>query len=432
MVLGAGKSSRRHYSLSVPLARKSDRGRVIASGDELSRKLLLSYIFILALSMSLIPFTIDPYLPAFPEIADFYGVPNGTIQASLTGVTVGIAMGQLIIGPLSDAFGRRPMLLLAITGYGVSAVMVFFVENFESFLALRFAMGFFAAGGDVVGRAIVRDLYRGQPMQQMLARIFLIQSISPIAGPIIGSQLTEVVAWQGVFLVFGFVGIALALLASRLLIETLPKSARRSSTPAGLARGYRAVLNDRIYIGLMFFGAFQLAALFAYLNTVPFIFQESFGLSPSDFGVWIAVNALASYIGVQVGARLAKRIRGQWLLAWYAGLGVMIGFGLMFTAGTNIWWAELFFFLQLFMFGAGITVVPTIALYNHGKEAGTAASLLGVVNFTATSIISLAFVLLSTSDTYDAGVAIAILSALSLMALMLITRPWLVPDLRRG
>lgn len=382
--------------------------------------------------MSLIPFTIDPYLPAFPEIADFYGVPNGTIQASLTGVTVGIALGQLIIGPLSDAFGRRPLLLLAITGYGISAILVFFVENYESFLALRFAMGFFAAGGDVVGRAIVRDLYRGQPMQQMLARIFLIQSISPIAGPIIGSQLTEVVAWQGVFLVFGFVGIALALLASRLLIETLPKSARRSSTPAGLARGYRAVLNDRIYIGLMFFGAFQLAALFAYLNTVPFIFQGSFGQSPSDFGVWIAVNALASYIGVQVGARLAKVIRGQWLLAWYAGLGVLIGFGLMFTAGTSIWWAELFFFLQLFMFGAGITVVPTIALYNHGKEAGTAASLLGVVNFTATSIISLAFVLLSTEDTYDAGVAIAILSALSLAALIFITKPWTVPDLRRG
>ena len=416
----------------MPLARKSDRGRVIASGDELSRKLLLSYIFILALSMSLIPFTIDPYLPAFPEIADFYGVPNGTIQASLTGVTVGIALGQLVIGPLSDAFGRRPLLLLAITGYGISAVMVFFVENFESFLLLRFAMGFFAAGGDVVGRAIVRDLYRGQPMQQMLARIFLIQSVSPILGPIVGSQLTEVMIWQGVFLVFGFVGIALALLASRLLIETLPKSARRSSTPAGLARGYRAVLNDRIYIGLMFFGAFQLAALFAYLNTVPFIFQDAFGLSPSEFGVWIAVNAAASYIGVQVGARLAKRIRGQWLLAWYAGLGVLIGFGLMFTAGTNIWWAEFFFFWQLFMFGAGITVVPTIALYNHGKEAGTAASLLGVVNFTATSIISLGFGLLSTNDTFDAGIAIALLSAVSLAALLLITKPWTVPDLRRG
>lgn len=432
MVFGAGKFSRRHYSHSVPLARKSDRGRVVTSGADLSKKLLLSYIFILALSMSLIPFTIDPYLPAFPEIAGYYGVPNGTIQASLTGVTIGLAMGQLIIGPLSDAFGRRPLLLIAIAGYGVSAVMVFFVENFESFLVLRFAMGFFAAGGDVVARAIVRDLYRGQPMQQMLARVFLIQSVSPILGPIVGSQLTELVVWQGVFLVFGFFGIALALLASRLLIETLPKSARRSSTPAGLARGYRAVLHDRIFLGMMFFGAFQLAALFAYLNTVPFIFQEGFGLSPSEFGIWIAVNAAASYIGVQVGARLAKRVRGQWLLAWYAGFGIMIGLGLIFTAGTNIWWAELFFFLQLFMFGAGITVVPTIALYNHGKEAGTAASLLGVVNFTATSIISLSFGMLSTADTNDVGVTIAILSTISLTALILIARPWTIADLRRS
>lgn len=416
----------------MPLARKSDRGRVVTSGTDLSKKLLLSYLFILALSMSLIPFTIDPYLPALPEIADFYGVPNGTVQASLTGVTIGIAMGQLIIGPLSDAFGRRPLLLMSIAGFGISAVLVFFVQNFESFLALRFAMGFFAAGGDVVARAIVRDLYRGQPMQQMLARIFLIQSISPILGPIIGSQLTEFVVWQGVFLVFGFVGLVLALLASRLLIETLPKSARRSSTPSGLARGYHAVLKDRIYIGLMFFGAFQLAAVFAYLNTVPFIFQESFGLSPSDFGVWIAVNAAASYIGVQVGARLAKRIRGQWLLVWYAGSAVFIGFGLMLSAGTSIWWAEFFFFCQLFMFGAGITVVPTIALYNHGKEAGTAASLLGVVNFTATSVISLGFGLISTADTYDTGVAIALLSALSLSAVLFVAGPWTVPDLRKS
>ena len=158
----------------MPLARKSDKGRVVTSGEDLSKKLLLSYIFILALAMSLIPFSIDPYLPAFPEIADFYGVPNGTVQASLTGVTLGIALGQLILGPLSDAFGRRPLLLIAIAGYGASAALVFLVQDFEAFLLLRFAMGFFAAGGDVISRAIVRDLYRGQPMQQMLARIFLI------------------------------------------------------------------------------------------------------------------------------------------------------------------------------------------------------------------------------------------------------------------
>ena len=416
----------------MPLARTSDKGRVVTSGDKLSRKLLLAYIFILALSMSLIPFTIDPYLPAFPEIADFYGVPNGTVQASLTGVTVGLALGQLILGPLSDAFGRRPLLLIAITGYGISAVLVFFVQSFEMFILMRFFMGFFSAGSDVIARAIVRDLFRGQPMQQMLARIFLIQSLAPIAGPIVGSQLTEVMIWQGVFLVFGFTGLALALLASRFLIETLPKSARRSSTPAGLARGYRSVLNDRIYIGLMFFGAFQLAALFAYLNTVPFIFQDGFGLSPSEFGIWMAVNGAASYVGVQFGARLARTFRGQWLLAWYSALGILVGVGLMATAGTNIWWAEAFFFMQLFLFGAGITTIPTIALYNHGKEAGTAASLLGVFNFSLTSLVSVLFVSLNTATTYDVGAIIALLFFISLSSLLFITRPWKVPDLRRG
>ena len=416
----------------MPLARTSDKGRVVTSGDKLSRKLLLAYIFILALSMSLIPFTIDPYLPAFPEIADFYGVPNGTVQASLTGVTVGLALGQLILGPLSDAFGRRPLLLIAITGYGISAVLVFFVQSFEMFILMRFFMGFFSAGSDVIARAIVRDLFRGQPMQQMLARIFLIQSLAPIAGPIVGSQLTEVMIWQGVFLVFGFTGLALALLASRFLIETLPKSARRSSTPAGLARGYRSVLNDRIYIGLMFFGAFQLAALFAYLNTVPFIFQDGFGLSPSEFGIWMAVNGAASYVGVQFGARLARIFRGQWLLAWYSALGILVGVGLMATAGTNIWWAEAFFFMQLFLFGAGITTIPTIALYNHGKEAGTAASLLGVFNFSLTSLVSVLFVSLNTATTYDVGAIIALLFFISLSSLLFITRPWKVPDLRRG
>ena len=105
---------------------KSTRGLVIDSGDSLGRKNLLIYILILAFSMSLIPYTIDPYLPAFPAIGDFFGVPNGTIQASLSGVTIGLAFGQLFAGPLSDAFGRRPLLLLASLGFALSAIALFF------------------------------------------------------------------------------------------------------------------------------------------------------------------------------------------------------------------------------------------------------------------------------------------------------------------
>lgn len=408
------------------------RGRVIDSGDQLSKKLLFSFIVILALSMSLVPYSIDPFLPAFPDISTYFGVPNGTVQASLTGVTVGLALGQLIIGPLSDAFGRRPLILLATLGFGLSAVLAFFAPNFETFLGLRFAMGFFAAGADVVSRAIVRDLYRGQRMQSVLAKIFLIQSLSPIIGPIVGAQVTQAGNWQAIFLIFGLGGIVLSLFSSRLLIETLPLSRRRSSTPLGLARGYLAVLRDRVYIGLLIYGAFQISALFAYLNNVPFLFQDGFGLSPSEFGFWIAANSLASYIGVQVGAYAARHIKGQWLLALYSSIGVLIGAGLFLTAGSGLVVAEAFFMLQLFIFGAGITTIPTIALYNHGSEAGTAASLLGVVNFATASLVSIAYGFMNTQDTRDIGILIGLLFVVSLASLMLITRPWKVPDLRTG
>ena len=278
------------YSLRVPLTKSlPQRGTVIDSGENLSKKLLLAYVVLLALSMSLIPFTIDPYLPAFPAIGQFFGVTNGVVQASFTGVTLGLALGQLILGPLSDAFGRRPLMLMAIGGYVLAIALAFLAPSIELFIAARFLMGFFSAGADVIGRAIIRDLYRGQAMQRLLARTYLIQSISPIAGPIVGAQLSEAFGWQSILLVFGLISIALLLLLNFLLFETLPVAKRRSSTPIGLARGYINVMRDRVLIGLMFYAAMQLSALFLYLNFTPFVYQQSFGISQTDYGFWLAL-----------------------------------------------------------------------------------------------------------------------------------------------
>jgi len=406
-------------------------GRVIDSGDQLGRRMLLTYILLLAFSMSLIPYTIDPYLPAFPAIGDFFGVPNGTVQASLAGVTIGLAFGQLFSGPLSDAFGRRPLLLLAMFGFAASALSLFFVTEIFWFFVLRFAMGFFAASADVVARAVVRDLFRGQPMLRMLSRIFLIQSLSPIIGPIVGSQLVGLFDWQGIFLTFGFFGLALAIASTFLLVETLPKAQRRSSTPIGLARGYVSVLKDRVYVGLLIFGAVQIAALFGYLNTVSYLYQDTFGLTPAEFGIWFAVNSLALYLGIQFGGVMAKYFKAQWMLLVYAVVGMAAGLFLMLTAGQNIWFAEAGFFVLVFVFGAPATAVPTIALLNHGSEAGTAASLMGVTNFALTSIMGLFYAGLSTSTTFDIGGLILVAFTISLLSLIFIVRPWTIPDLRK-
>jgi DHA1 family bicyclomycin/chloramphenicol resistance-like MFS transporter len=393
--------------------------------------MLLTYILLLAFSMSLIPYTIDPYLPAFPAIGDFFGVPNGTVQASLAGVTIGLAFGQLFSGPLSDAFGRRPLLLLAMFGFAASALSLFFVTEIFWFFVLRFAMGFFAASADVVARAVVRDLFRGQPMLRMLSRIFLIQSLSPIIGPIVGSQLVGLFDWQGIFLTFGFFGLALAIASTFLLVETLPKAQRRSSTPIGLARGYVSVLKDRVYVGLLIFGAVQIAALFGYLNTVSYLYQDTFGLTPAEFGIWFAVNSLALYLGIQFGGIMAKYFKAQWMLLVYAVVGMVAGLFLMLTAGQSIWFAEAGFFVLVFVFGAPATAVPTIALLNHGSEAGTAASLMGVTNFALTSVMGLFYAGLSTSTTFDIGGLILAAFTISLLSLIFIVRPWTIPDLRK-
>jgi DHA1 family bicyclomycin/chloramphenicol resistance-like MFS transporter len=407
------------------------RGTVIDSGEHLSKGLLLGYVVLLALSMSLIPFTIDPYLPAFPAIGQFFGVTNGVVQASFTGVTLGLAIGQLILGPLSDAFGRRPLMLMAIAGYVVAIALAFLAPSIELFIAARFLMGFFSAGADVIGRAIIRDLYRGQAMQRMLAKTYLIQSIAPIAGPIVGAQMSEAFGWQAIFLLFGLISLALLLLLNFILFETLPVALRRSSTPIGLARGYLNVMRDRVLIGLIFYSAMQLSALFLYLNFTPFVYQQSFGISQTDYGFWLALNGAASYIGVQVGAYVARYFKGQWILAVTAIIGVGVGIGLLLNAGGEFWITQALFFIQLFIFGAAITIIPTIALYNHGSEAGTATSLMGVFSFTFTTILSFFYFLISSADTRDLGVAIGTLFGLSLVSLIVITRPWLVPDLRK-
>jgi MFS transporter, DHA1 family, multidrug resistance protein len=419
------------YPHTVPLALKFPQsGRVIDSGDQLNRRMLLTYIVLLAFSMSLIPYTIDPYLPAFPAMGEFFGVPNGTIQASLAGVTLGLSIGQLFAGPLSDAFGRRPLLLIASFGFAVSAISLFFVTEITMFIVLRFAMGFFAASADVVARAVVRDLYRGQPMLKMLSRIYLIASLSPILGPIIGSQLVGLFEWQGIFLTFGFFGLALAIASTFFLVETLPKAQRRSSTPLGLARGYVSVLKDRVYVGLLIFGAIQLGALFGYLNVVPYLYQDVFGMSPQDFGVWFALNSFALYLGVQFGGVMAKFFSAQWMLVVYAAVGTLAGLLLILSSGTTLWFAETGFIVVVFVFGASVTTLPTIALLNHGSEAGTAASLMGVSNFALASAMAGIYAGLSTSTTFDVGVLIAICFGISLLSVVFIVRPWTIPDLR--
>ena len=412
---------RRHYCCDVNYPAKN---RVIRGGQHLSRKQTIAYVLILGAAMAMIPLTIDPFLPSFPAIATYFGVESRLIQLSLTAVTVGFALGQLVIGPLSDAFGRRRPLLAVAGVFVLSTIAVVFSPTAEVFILLRFLMGISAAAATVIAQAVIRDLFSGMAQMRMLARAYLIQGAAPVVGPLVGAAASEYSGWQTMFGIMAVFGLLLLIANHRYLIETLPIERRRASTPRGLLRGYRIVLRDRIYVGLVLFSGFQISALFGYLNTVPFLYQETFGMSEGEFGLAFAMSATLSWIGVQIGARLPKIFPAQWLLLIYAVIGVSVGIGLIVTSSLgSFWFAQGFFGLLLFNFGSTLTSIQTIALLNHGEEAGTAAGLLGVANFTFSSIFSLFYGLIITTNTTGVGFAIAGLYFLALISLLFIARP---------
>lgn len=407
------------------------KNRVIRGGQHLSRKQTIAYVLILGAAMAMIPLTIDPFLPSFPAIATYFGVESRLIQLSLTAVTVGFALGQLVIGPLSDAFGRRRPLLAVAGVFVLSTIAVVFSPTAEVFILLRFLMGISAAAATVIAQAVIRDLFSGMAQMRMLARAYLIQGAAPVVGPLIGSASSELSGWQTMFGIMALFGLVVLIGNHRYLIETLPIEKRRASTPRGLVRGYRNVLRDRVYLGLVLFSGFQISALFVYLGTVPFLYQETFGLSEGQFGLAFAMSASLSWLGVQTGSRLPKIFPAQWLLLIYAFTGMGVGIGLIITSAAGEFWsAQALFGLLLFNFGSTITSIQTIALLNHGEQAGTAAGLLGVSNFTFTSIFSATFGFISTTETAQAGVAIGALYFVALLSLVFISQPHKIKPLR--
>jgi DHA1 family bicyclomycin/chloramphenicol resistance-like MFS transporter len=258
----------------------------------------------------------------------------------------------------------------------------------------------------------------------------MVQSLSPIIGPIVGAQLVGAGPWQLIFLTFGLFGLALGIFSLFFMHETLPVAQRRSPSVAGMLRGFQSVLKDRIYVGLLIVSALQISALFGYLNVVPYLYQDHFGLSAPEFGLWFAVNSIGLWLGVQFGGLMSKYFRAQWLMVVFIAFAMLGALFLMITAGTTLMNAEIGFFVVIFLFGAPATIIPTIALLKHGSEAGTASSLMGTMNFVSTSIAAVVYSQLSTTSTSDIGLWIFAMFGIALVVIILVVRPWTIPDLR--
>lgn len=395
-------------------------------GETWSPRRRLAYILVLGALTALGPFTVDMYLPAFPQLETEFGVDAAVVQLTLTGTMVGFSIGQLIVGPLSDRLGRRYPLIIATLVHIAASVGIALAPSMAVLGILRILQGFGAAAGGVVAMATVRDLFAGRALVRMLSRMALVNGLAPVIAPVLGSWLLTVTSWRGIFWVLAAYGTLVVAAVTVFIIETLPPH-RRQRTKGALLRNYKILFSDRTYVGAILIAAMTFTGLFAYLSTAPFLFQQVYRFSPSEFGTLFAVNSVAVIIGVQTSSRLMDwfRIGPQWILAGTTLSQLVLALTIIGTsvADLGMWGTAIPLWFFVLSCGFAFPAQQVMALSNHGEQAGTAASILGATNFGVAGILSPIIGLLGVGSAVPMGAVMACAATLGIIFLWFVVRP---------
>ncbi|TMD05366.1 MAG: multidrug effflux MFS transporter [Chloroflexi bacterium] len=328
------------------------------------------------------PLSIDMYLPALPAIGRDLAASESLIQLTLTACLIGLAIGQVVAGPVSDALGRRRPLLIGVAGYVLASLLCAVAPTAPILVALRLLQGLAGAAGIVIARAIVRDLYTGSAAARYFSRLILIFGIAPILAPVLGAQILRFTSWHGIFLALAIVTALLWLGAARALPETLPVERRRSGSLGDTVQTFRRLAADTWFLGYAVSGGLGFGAMFAYIAGSPFVLQGIYHVSPQTFSLIFGLNALGFVITSQINGSLVGRIPPARLLT--VGVTVTGVAGLALLAVILIGGLGLAAVLPpLFVLVSSIGfVVPNavaLALSRHPEAAGTGSALLGVI-----------------------------------------------------
>ncbi|MFI7592965.1 multidrug effflux MFS transporter [Micromonospora sp. NPDC049359] len=341
-------------------------------------------VLVLGALIAIGPLTIDMYLPALPAITTGLQTTETAVQLTLTGTLVGLALGQLLIGPVSDVVGRRLPLLAGLAAHIVASVLCVVAPNIAVLGALRVLQGLGVAAATVVATAVVRDLFSGASFARIFSRLMLVMGLAPVLAPTLGSGLLRWTEWRGVFAALAVLGALLIVVAAMKLPETLDVSRRRHGGVAATLRDYRGLVSDRAFVGLVLVAGLAMASLFAYVSGSSFVLQREYGLDEQQFGLAFGAGAVGLIGATQFNVRLLRRYTPQQILVLALVAGTAAGLLLVLFAATGIGGlGTLLASLWLVLAAAGLALpnAPALAMSRHSEAAGTAAALLGAVQF---------------------------------------------------
>jgi DHA1 family bicyclomycin/chloramphenicol resistance-like MFS transporter len=363
-------------------------------------------ILVLGLLTALGPVSIDLYLPAFPALRQDLHAGDAAVQLTLTGMTVGLAVGQLLIGAWSDRVGRRRPLLLSCGLHLVATIGCVVAPSIGVLAACRVAQGAGAAGSAVLVLAIVRDRAEGKALVTLLSRVALVTTLAPLLAPVAGAEILAAGGWRGVFVVLAVASALLLVAAAVVVPET-----GRPAPPRRLG----AVLGDRRFRQATLVAAMTYAGIYAYVAASPLLLQNVYGLSPRTYAVVFLVNSLGLVLGVQLASTLIRRYDTPRVLTGFAGVTVVAA-----AAIVPLQWPGVLVCLFVFVAGCGgcFPCAEGLALHDQGEQSGTASSVHGFATFGAAGLVAplpgligvdgagpLALVLLATSATAVIGAA---------------------------
>lgn len=386
---------------------------------------------ILGSIIALGPLTIDMYLPALPTITTELMTTEAVVQLTLTGTLLGLALGQLIVGPLSDALGRRRPLIAGVSLHVVASLLCMIAPNIAVLGGLRVLQGMGAAAGSVIALAIVRDLYTGREAGVLFSRLILVMGTAPVIAPTLGGELLRFTSWRGVFGALALFGLVLIPVAFLGLRETLPPARRRTAGLRGTLRDYGSLFGDRTFVGLIIVAGLAMSALLAYVSGSSFVFQGQYGLDQQEFGLLFGSGAIWLILATQLNPVVLRWFEPRQILLAAVSGGAVAGLTLVTIAATAVggltgvvggMWAV------LFCTGFALPNAPAVALSRHGETAGTAAALLGAVQFGVGALISPVVGVLG-NDAAAMGSVVAAGMVLALVVLVTVVKPWTLENL---
>jgi len=342
----------------------------------------LGLALLLSMLSMLGPLNIDMYLPSFPSIVEDFGTSASLVQLSLTACLLGLALGQIVIGSISDAKGRKKPLIISIFAFSIASLICAAAPNIIVLVAARFLQGFTAAAGVVLSRAVARDVFSGNEMTKFFSLLMSINAFAPLIAPMLGGAILMLpfADWNTIFYTLSIIGIFIVLLMSFRLKETLPVEKRSPSSIGHSVRTMGSLVKDRSFIGYALTVGFIHGGSFSYVSGTPFVYQDIYHVSPQTFSILFGINGIAIILGSFTIGRLSDRFQLRSLLRAAVSLSASATAILLVMTILQGPLATIVIPIFIFMYSIGMVVTSafSLAMKNQGHRAGSASALLGM------------------------------------------------------